>query len=653
MTLLENICELTNIEEGIEMFEKLFEPITIKNVEIKNRLFVPPMVVNFCGPNGEITEEFTRYHEEKAKGGFGLITIEQAVVSRQGKGHPGQPVLWSDDVIEGLKEFTTRIHTAGAKLNVQINHAGRQALSAITGGELVAPTAVRDPYLMDTPHELTKEEIKQIVEDFGEAALRAKKAGFDMIMEHAHHGYLIGSFLSPYSNKRSDEYGGSLLNRARLMMEVYYKMREKVGDDFPIGIRFSGCEFLENDEYLFLGQMLEEAGIDFIFLGDGRSFAGTVMNEQTKDPCMSDICANLKKVVSVPVGGAGGIHFPEIAQAFLASGKMDFVLLGRPSIADPEWPNKVKEGRACDVRYCIDCQEGCFGKVGTYQVCECTVNPRMGRETEYAAVKPKAKKKVAVVGGGLAGMQAAITSAELGHDVTLYEASGKLGGQWLLAAVPPHKERFNTQTYWMTRELDSKGVKVFLNTAFDEETAASEEYDAVIVATGSRPVKPPIPGINLPNVVQAHDVLRMDVKLARGENIVVIGGGSVGSETAAYLAAHCNQVTILEMVDTIAADNGMKRAQLMATLQQLHVNAVTGAKVTSIEEDGVCYEKDGSVHKIENVTKVVLSLGSRPNNSLAEKLKDIVPEVISVGDADKVGKAPKAIREGFSAAIAL
>ncbi|MBQ3369570.1 MAG: FAD-dependent oxidoreductase [Oscillospiraceae bacterium] len=187
-------------------------------------------------------------------------------------------------------------------------------------------------------------------------------------------------------------------------------------------------------------------------------------------------------------------------------------------------------------------------------------------------------------------MQAAITSAELGHDVTLYEASGKLGGQWLLAAVPPHKERFNTQTYWMTRELDSKGVKVLLNTAFDEETAASEKYDAVIVATGSRPVKPPIPGIDLPNVVQAHDVLRMDVKLARGENIVVIGGGSVGSETAAYLAAHCNQVTILEMVDTIAADNGMKRAQLMATLQQLHVNAVTGAKVTSTVIDYLCGE---------------------------------------------------------------
>lgn len=637
------------------MFEKLFDPIMIKNVEIKNRLFVPPMVVNFCGPDGEITEEFIKYHEERAKGGFGLITVEQAVVSRQGKGHPGQPVLWSDDVIEGLTKLTTRVHKAGAKVNVQINHAGRQAMSAITGGELVAPSAVRDPFLVDTPRELTREEIKEIIEDFGEAALRAKKAGFDMIMEHAHHGYLIGSFLSPYSNKRTDEYGGSLFNRARLMMEVYYKMREKVGDDYPIGIRFSGCEFLENDEYLFLGQMLQEAGIDFIFLGDGRSFAGTVLNEQTKDPCMSDICANLKKVVSVPVGGAGGIHFPEIAQAYLASGKMDFVLLGRPSIADPEWPKKVKEGRACDVRYCIDCQEGCFGKVSTYQVCECTVNPRMGREVEYAAAKakPKTKKKIAVVGGGLSGMQAAITSAELGHEVTLYEASAKLGGQWILAAVPPHKERFNTQTYWMERELEKKEVNVFLNTVFDEKTAASEKFDSVIIATGSTPVKPPIPGVDLPNVVQAFDVLRMNVKLAPRSNIVVIGGGSVGSETAAHLAAHCNQVTILEMADDIAVDNGMKRDQLLTTLSKLHVNVVTGAKVTAIEEGSVYYEKGGSANKIENATMVVLSLGSKSNNDLAEKLKDIVPEVITIGDADKVGKAPKAIRDGFSAAIAL
>lgn len=635
------------------MFGKLFEPIKIKNVEVKNRLFVPPMVVNFCGPNGEITEEFIKYHEEKAKGGFGLITIEQAAISKEGKGHPGQPVLWSDDVIDGLTEFTTRMHAAGAKVNVQINHAGRQALSAITGGELVGPSAVRDPYLMDTPRELTKEEIKEIIEEFGEAALRAKKAGFDMIMEHAHHGYLIGSFLSPYSNKRTDEYGGSLLNRARLMMEVYHKMREKVGPDYPIGIRFSGCEFLENDEYLFLGQMLEEAGIDFIMLGDGRSFAGTVMNEYTKDPLMADICANLKKVVSVPVGGAGGIHFPEIAQAILASGKMDFVLMGRPSIADPALPNKVKEGRACDVRYCIDCQEGCFAKVGAYQVCECTVNPRMGREVEYAGVSPKAKKKVAVVGGGLSGMQAAITAAEFGHEVSLYEASTKLGGQWTLASVPPHKDRFNTLTYWMTRELENQGVKVYLNTEFNEKTAENGKFDSVIVATGSTPVTPPITGVDLPNVVQAFDVLKMNVKLNPGSNIVVIGGGSVGSETAAYLAAHCNGVTILEMADDIAVDNGMKRGQLLATLNQLHVNIITGAKVTAIEEGSVSYEKNGSVNKIENATMVVLSLGARPNCALSEKLKNVVPEVITVGDASGVGKAPKAIREGFNAAIAL
>ena len=636
------------------MYEKLFEPIIAGNMEIKNRLVVPPMVVNFCEPDGKVTEKFIKYHEERAKGGWGMITIEQAVVSKKGKGHPGQPVLWSDEMIEGLSELTQRVHAAGAKINVQINHAGRQALSQITGSELLGPSAVRDPYLFDTPHELTIEEIHEIVEEFGEAALRAKKAGFDMIMEHAHHGYLIGSFLSPYCNKRSDEYGGSLLNRARLMMEVYHKMREKVGPDYPIACRFSGNEFLDNDEYLFLGQMLEQAGVCMLFLGDGRSFAGTVLSQGKQDPSMGDICANLKRVVSIPVGGAGGIHSPTIAQALIASGKMDFVLMGRPSIADPELPNKVREGRVEDIRHCIDCMQGCFGNVGSYKVATCLVNPLFGREAEYAACQtPANKKKVLVAGGGICGMEAAIIAAERGHEVSLYESGEKLGGQWLMAAVPPYKYELNMLTYWQKRRLDQLDVKVYLNSPVSNTVIDTEKPDAVIAATGATPITPKISGVENDIVVQAFDILSMKVKLNPGSNIVVIGGGAVGSETAAHVAAHGNRVTLIEMMDDIALDVGLKRPHLLSVLNQQNVNIITGAKVTEIEKDCVNYEKNGSIYKINRADMVVLAIGARANDPLSASLLGKVPQVIVAGDAKKVQKAMEAVHKGYEAAMEL
>lgn len=635
------------------MFEKLFEPIIIGGVEINNRLFIPPMVVNFCEPDGFVNEKFIKYHEERAKGGWGLITIEQSVISKQGKGHPGQPGLWSDDFLPGLSELTKRVHSAGAKINVQINHAGSQALNSITGQELVAASAMRNPYLVDTPRELTVPEIKEIVEQYGEAALRAKEAGFDMVMIHAHHGYLIGSFLSPYSNKRCDEYGGTLSNRARLLMEVYYKMREEVGDDFPIACRFSGEEFLPNEEYLYLAQMLEKAGICMIFIGDGRSFMGAELNKGRVDPYVGEICENIKKTVSIPVGGAGGIHYPETAQALLSAGKMDFVLMGRSSIADPEFPNKVQDGRIDDIRSCIDCQQGCFGNVGIYQRAKCLVNPLFGHEDEFADSTIIEKKKVLVIGGGVSGMQAAITAAERGHDVTLYEANNKLGGQWLLAAVPPFKSELNLLSYWQKRRMDQLNIKVKLGCQANTTIVESLKPDAIIVATGAIPIRPKIVGVDGDKVVQAFDVLSMKTTILPNSKIVVIGGGAVGSETAAYLASLCNRVTVIEMMDDIAKDVGLKRLQLMELLEKQKVNIITNAKVLEIGENSVQYEQNAEVKTIEELDLIVLALGARSKNDLVEELKGKAPQIITIGDAFKVQKAIEATAAGYEAAMQL
>lgn len=641
------------------MYEALFKPLKIGNLTVKNRLVIPPMVVNYCDPNGYVTERYIRYLETRAKGGWGLITTEQMVVSKQGKAHPGQPVLWSDDRIPGLSELTGRVHAAGAKINVQINHGGRQTSSSLTGQELVGPSAIPNPGSPEIPRELTVEEIRQITEDFGEAALRAKKAGFDMIMEHGHHGYLLGSFLSPNSNKRSDEYGGSLINRFRFAGEVFQKMREKVGPDFPIGFRMSGIEYLEHDEYLAIGQLLQEIGVDMIFLSEGQSVPSTVLAQgrKEKERFIGDVGREMKKVVSVPVGGSGYMLHPAIANAVLAAGDLDFAGLGRPSLVDPDLPDKLLEGREDDIRLCLACNQGCNGRVAFYQEAACTVNPLLGHEQEYtehnAHVSGK-KKTVWVAGGGIAGMEAAIFAAEGGHDVTIYEAGGKLGGQWLLAAVPPEKTLLNSFTSWQKRRLAQLGVKVRLNTELTEAALETQKPDAVIVATGAIPITPGIPGAEEEGVVQAFDVLSFRARIPSGSHAAVIGGGLVGSETAAYLALQGCRVTLLEMTDTIAADaNFMQRPPLLNLLEEQKVSVFTGAKVTGIGRGSVAYEKDGTAGEVKAVDAVVLAIGARSHRPLREALAGKVPQIITIGDANQVRKAMDATREGYEAALAL
>jgi 2,4-dienoyl-CoA reductase-like NADH-dependent reductase (Old Yellow Enzyme family)/NADPH-dependent 2,4-dienoyl-CoA reductase/sulfur reductase-like enzyme len=637
------------------MYGKLFEPFKIGNIEIKNRMVISPMVMNFCTEEGEVTERYIQYLEVRAKNGWGLITTEQMVVSKQGKGHPGQPVLWSDDKIPGLKKLTDRIHAAGAKINVQINHAGRQSSVMLTGEELVAPSALPNPGSPEVPRELTVDEIREIVEQFGDAALRAKKAGFDMIMEHGHHGYLIGSFLSPESNKRNDEYGGSLVNRFRFAKEVFLKMRERVGDDYPIGFRMSGIEYLARDEYLVFGKMLAEVGVDFIFLSEGQSVpSGNIAaGRKEKERYIADVGEMMKRVVNVPVGGSGYMLQPAMAEVALETGKLDFIGFGRSSLVDPELPAKLKDGRVEDIRQCLVCNDGCNGRVAFYKEATCVVNPLLGREEEHAnRAKPAKSKKVFVAGGGISGMEAAIFAAEDGHDVTLFESGGKLGGQWLLAVIPPEKSHLSTLSGWQKRRLDQLGVVVRLSTPLTPTIVELEKPDSVIVATGAKPIVPNILGADGDNVVQAFDLLSGKVTFAPGSRIIVVGGGLVGCETAAHIAVHTGRVTILEMLDSYATDmNFMARPALVNLLDEQGVNVQTGAKVTKIGDGKITYIQNGEELQINNVDIVVLAIGAKAYNPLAEQLVGMVPQIIVAGDANKVRKAIDATRDGYEAAM--
>ncbi|MTI67389.1 MAG: FAD-dependent oxidoreductase [Firmicutes bacterium] len=639
------------------MLKKVFEPIKIGTMEVKNRFVVPPMVVNYVNEDGTVSERFIAYFEEKAKGGWGLIIPENYTVCPDARGFIKLPGLWNDEQIESHKELTERVHKHESKIVVQINHSGRQTASMITGVQPVAPSPIADPTIGETPKELTVKEIHEIVEKFGDAALRAQKAGFDGVEVHGAHGYLINQFMSPFSNKRTDEYGGNIRNRARFALEVIENIKRKVGKDFPIMYRMSVNEFVEGglttEDSKVIAMMLEKAGISAIHASNGvyATAQYIIPPAAVKHAWSSDFAGEIKKVVSIPVITAGRVTDSLIAESILGAGKADLVSMGRASLADPHLPKKVKEGKFEDIISCIGCVQGCAGRSMKQLPVKCLVNPMTGNESEIKIEEAKNKKKVFVAGGGVAGMEAAIVSAKRGHEVHMYEKNSKLGGQWILAAVPPSKEELNTLTVWQKDQLKKLDVNVYLNTSLTEEIVKDMEPDVVIVATGAEPFIPNIPGKDLDSVVTANDVLA-GLK-DTGTNVVVIGGGLVGTETAAHLANHGKRVTIVEMFPEIVKDGEPAvKHFLLKDLEQNKVQILTNTSVKEILNNTVIIADEASNEtRLENVDTVVMAIGSRSVNTLAEKLKDKVKEVITVGDAVEVRNALKAVDEGFRAGL--
>lgn len=627
---------------------KLFEPITINHVTFKNRAVVSAMVTGLCGPDGMATEAFIAYHEAKAKGGWGMIIPEDYVIAPGVGGSKDLPGLFDDSQIASHKVLTDRIHAAGAKILCQIYHAGRRISRKETGLSPVGPSAIKfagAPW--EIARELTVPEIEEIIEQFADAAVRAKKAGFDGVEIHGAHGYLLHTFNSPFSNKRCDEYGGSITGRAKLSVDVVKRVREKVGPDFLVQYRISAEEgvpgALTIEEAKAIAMLLEDAGIDSIHVSQGGDF-NHVVSPSSCEPKATYInnAAEMKKVLHIPVIGVGRINDPVIAEEVLRSGKADMVTMARASLADPEFPNKAKEGKYQDINYCIGCLKGCTRG--------CLVNPMIGHESEYDLSPVEEPKNIIVAGGGIAGCEAAIVLAKRGHHVSLYEKSDKLGGQWLLACVPPGKTDFTSLVAWQKRKLNELGVCVVLNTPLTKEIVEREKVDMVFIATGSHPIIPPIPGINGPSVVSAADVLAGYVN--PGKRVVVIGGGSVGAETADHLSLHGSQVTILEMRDKIAADEVARpRKYLIERLTTQNVKMYTETKVLLIQNNTVYFEKNGIINKIENVDCFVVATGSKSYAPLLDELEDCHCDVVAIGDANKVKDGKENMAEAFRQAV--
>lgn len=632
------------------MLDHLFSPFTIQGVELKNRCVVPPMVMNLCNEDGTCTERFTAYHEAKAKGGFGMIITEDFAVTPRGKGFKYLPGLWNDGQVAGFAEFTRRIHQYQTVVIAQIYHAGRQTSRAVIGEAPEAPSAIPCPFSPDMPEELTVERIHEIVSCYGDCARRAKEAGFDGVEIHGAHGYLIAQFMSPYSNKRTDAYGGPLQNRIRFALEIIRDIREKCGPDFLVGYRISADEFVTGGRNIqdtkTIVPYLDRAGISYVHVTAGvyRTFDAVIPSMYCEHAWIADFAKEVKQVTSLPVITVGRFNDPRLAETVLADGKADLVSFGRQSLADPETPNKAREGRFDDIRQCIGCHHGCIGNLLANVPGQCILNPTIGIEYKTEPVKTDTPRKVMVIGAGPAGLQAAITAAECGHQVTVYEKGRWAGGQFRLGAVPAGKGEITSFIAWQMHELEKLEVPVHFQKEVTKELVDAQKPDVIVAATGAEPVIPGIPGVDKAHVVTAHDVL--SGKANTGARIVVIGGGCVGAETANHLASNLKQVTLVEMLPDIAQDEVVvPKWGLLEDLKKNNVRICTGTTVTEIRDDAVVLS--GQTEETVPADTVVLSVGSRSVTGLADTLKEAGYDVRVIGDAAKVGLAGAAITQGY------
>ena len=631
----------------------LFSPMKIGGCTVPNRLVVPAMVMNYCNYDGTLTEKFMSYYEEKAKGGWGLIITEDYSVSEIAKGYDRIAGLYRDDQIEANKIFTERIHRHGSKIFCQIYHAGRQSHRGVNGGKQpLAPSPIPCPWKRELPKEMTKEDIKQVIKDFGDTALRVKQSGFDGVEVHAGHGYLLAEFMSQYSNKRSDEYGGCLANRARIIKEIITDIRSKVGEDFPVTIRFSTDERKEGgrtiNEALVLARWFEEWGFDAIHSSTGvygTHDQSIVANMYKPYGWNIENTVQIKNLVSIPVIGVCRIIDANMADVFIQMGKADFIAMGRTSLADPYFPNKAKKGDFQSIRHCIGCLQGCiFAQEGEFGS-RCLVNPSLGEEHCLDYSKTENPKNVVVIGAGPGGLEAARAAAIKGHNVTLIEKQGFIGGQFKSAAYPPCKGGLAAYLSWMDHELKNLPIKVMMETTATKELIDSLKPDTIICATGGSPLMPPIKGIDLPHVVTAEQILLGQVQPA--DLIVVAGGGEVGGETAAFLAMEERGVSVVEMRDAVLKDlDGCAATSLLPIMEKYGVKQYVNTTVEEIRENSVVVSNASGTFELP-AQQVVLGLGYKPNNALYEELKNLYEDVRIVGGAVKTSNAMYAIKEGF------
>ncbi len=639
------------------MFEHIFAPIQIRDMELKNRIILPAMGTRMADEHGAITDKLIAYHAARAKGGCALNIVEVAAVHT-----PSAPAhfvsISEDSLIEGHKKLTDAIHKNGGKAGLQL-WQGSIAVSMDPKAQVLVVSDMNfGPYTIKA---VTKEQIQEIVACYGKAAARAVEAGYDCLEFHLAHNYLPHSFLSAGFNHREDEYGGSFENRCRFPLEVIDELRRNMPEGMPLFIRIDAQDdLLENgltvDEVIRFCNIAKEHGVDVLDISRGNVITAASIYEvppiDVPNGFNIENAAKIRKGTGMLTIGVGRINTAELAEKILAEDKVDMVVMGRAQLADPEFANKAQQGKTEEIVHCVGCNQGCydgFCDVMHRPHITCLRNPMIGHEAEYDLSKTASPKKVWVIGGGMGGMEAAKVLHERGHEVTLFEASDKLGGEFLLAGEAPGKAEMKSAAMEMAAQVE-KLVTVRKNTKVDAQMLETADADAVIVAVGSSPIVIRLEGADKLSHVSAPEVLRHEV-CPKGK-VAVIGGGLVGLETADTLATDGCDVTVLEMKDSIGSDLGtLRKIAVMSKMQKLQVKLMPNSKVCKFTEDGIILE-DGSLIPC---SCAVFAVGFAANDSkllveVCEK-KQIPCHVI--GDAKSARRALDAVAEGFEAARTL
>ena len=649
-------------------YPHLFSPGSIGPVTLRNRTVMAAMGMS-QSDNGFVNTAVLNHYAERAKGGVGAIIVEVTCVDTPlGLNTKGMLVIDDDKYIPGMARLASVIHEGGAKAFLQISHTGRGARRAIIGAQPVGPSPVAMPYSFmmglanETPRELTIPEIHEIEEKYAQAALRAKKAGFDGVEIHSVGYYLGQQFLSSTANIRTDEYGGSRKNRIRFHLNIVKRIRELCGDDFALIVKLSVVEQgkdggISIPDGIYYSKKLQQAGVDAIEVLAGKWSEESGKNEKPESAypdCMAvPLCQVVKAGIflttgrpkTIPLIGGGRAQDPVKAEAALAKGKCDFIFIGHALLAQPDLVKLIEEGREDEVRPCIGCGHCINQQLQHGGRAICSANAVLARgDNDYTITPAPVKKKVAVIGAGVAGVEAARIAALRGHTVDIYDSSDEVGGMINLADKPPFKEHFTLLKPYLERQLELKGVSVHLGKTLTKEDVFALGADAVVCATGSKPVSLKIDGAE--RAVFAKDVL---AGAATGKTAVVIGGGSTGCETAELLGKQGKAVTLVEVTDTLAGNTGKTaRTILMGHLKGFGVKILTEHKALRITENAVvCADKEGNEITVPAET-VVMAIGERPDASLYEQLKDELPEVYNIGDSNGGGILPAAVYEGYT-----